>query len=95
MEGVNQEIRSVPWLDDYFDIAERYIRTKNRKVGYVFCGLRYDLYSIKSIARIQVASPLSAALQGSATARRDIAMFVPFPVALVCGSATSRPYAEI
>lgn len=31
MEGVNQEIRSVPWLDDYFDIAERYIRTKTAR----------------------------------------------------------------
>jgi phage terminase large subunit len=55
MWEVNQEIRSVPWLDDCFDIAERYIRTKNRKVGYVLCGLRYNLYSIKSKARILVA----------------------------------------
>lgn len=37
----------------------------------------------------KVASPLSAALQGRATARRAIAMFVPFPVVRVCGSATT------
>ncbi|MFW8236575.1 PBSX family phage terminase large subunit, partial [Klebsiella pneumoniae] len=29
MEEVKQAIRSVPWLDDYFDIGEKYIRTKN------------------------------------------------------------------
>lgn len=28
MEEVKQAIRSVPWLDDYFDIGEKYIRTK-------------------------------------------------------------------
>lgn len=52
MEEVKQAIRSVPWLDDYFDIGEKYIRTKNRNVSYVFCGLRHNLDSIKSKARI-------------------------------------------
>jgi phage terminase large subunit len=28
MEEIKQAIRSVPWLDDYFDIGEKYIRTK-------------------------------------------------------------------
>ena len=55
MEEVKQAIRSVPWLDDYFDIGEKYIRTKNRRVSYVFCGLRHNLDSIKSKARILVA----------------------------------------
>lgn len=55
MEEVKQAIRSVAWLDDYFDIGEKYIRTKNRKVSYVFCGLRHNLDSIKSKARILVA----------------------------------------
>lgn len=32
------------------DVAEKYIRTKNRKAGYVFCGLRHNLGSIKSKA---------------------------------------------
>ena len=35
MEEVKQAIRSVPWLNDYFDIGEKYIRTKNRRVSYV------------------------------------------------------------
>ncbi|WP_410680684.1 PBSX family phage terminase large subunit [Citrobacter braakii] len=55
MEEVKQAIRSVPWLNDYFDIGEKYIRTKNRRVSYVFCGLRHNLDSIKSKARILLA----------------------------------------
>ncbi|OWO79279.1 terminase [Photorhabdus luminescens] len=55
MEEVKQAIRSIPWLDDYFDIGEKYIRTKNRLVNYVFCGLRHNLDSIKSKARILLA----------------------------------------
>ncbi|TDB43196.1 PBSX family phage terminase large subunit [Photorhabdus luminescens] len=55
MEEVKQAIRSIPWLDDYFDIGEKYIRTKNRLVNYVFCGLRHNLDSIKSKASILLA----------------------------------------
>lgn len=55
MEEVKQAIRSVPWLDAYFEIGERYIRTRNRRVTYVFCGLRHNLDSIKSKARILIA----------------------------------------
>ncbi|MEM8168019.1 phage terminase large subunit [Morganella morganii] len=55
MEEVKQAIRSVPWLNAYFDIGEKYIRTKCRKVSYVFCGLRHNLDSIKSKARILLA----------------------------------------
>ncbi|QXF35233.1 terminase [Photorhabdus luminescens] len=55
MEEVKQAIRSVSWLDDYFEIGEKYIRTKNRLVNYVFCGLRHNLDSIKSKARILLA----------------------------------------
>lgn len=55
MEEVKQAIRSVPWLNAYFDIGEQYIRTRNRKVSYAFCGLRTNLDSIKSKARILLA----------------------------------------
>lgn len=55
MEEIKQAIRSVPWLDAYFDIGEKYIRTKNRRVSYVFSGLRHNLDSIKSKARILIA----------------------------------------
>lgn len=55
MEEVKQAIRSVPWLDAYFEIGERFIRTKNRRVWYTFAGLRHNLDSIKSKARILIA----------------------------------------
>jgi phage terminase large subunit len=52
MEEVKQAIRSVDWLNDYYDIGQNYIRTRNGLVSYVFCGLRHNLDSIKSKARI-------------------------------------------
>lgn len=52
MEEIKTAIRSVPWLNSYFEIGERFIRTKNRRVKYVFSGLRHNLDSIKSKARI-------------------------------------------
>lgn len=55
MEEVKQAILSIPWLNDYFDIGEKYIRTKCKRVNYVFCGLRHNLDSIKSKARILLA----------------------------------------
>lgn len=55
LEEVKQAIWSVPWLDDYYEIGEKYVRTKNRRVSYVFAGLRSNLDSIKSKARILIA----------------------------------------
>jgi phage terminase large subunit len=52
MEEIKGAIRSVPWLADYFDIGEKYIRTRNRRISYAFAGLRHNLDSIKSKARI-------------------------------------------
>ncbi|OCF97154.1 terminase [Gilliamella sp. wkB195] len=52
MEEVKQAIRSIDWLKDCYDIGQNYIRTKNGLVSYVFCGLRHNLDSIKSKARI-------------------------------------------
>lgn len=52
MEEVKQAIQSIDWLNDYYDIGEKYIRTKNRRVDYAFTGLRHNLDSIKSKARI-------------------------------------------
>lgn len=52
MEEIKQTIRAVPFLNDYYEMGENYIRTKNRRVEYVFAGLRHNLDSIKSKARI-------------------------------------------
>lgn len=55
LEEVKQAIRSVPWLADYYEIGEKYVRTRNKRVSYVFAGLRTNLDSIKSKARILIA----------------------------------------
>lgn len=52
MEEIKQAIASEPFLADYFDVGEKYIRTKNRRIDYVFAGLRHNLDSIKSKSRI-------------------------------------------
>lgn len=52
MEEIKAAIRSEPWLADYFDIGEKYVRTRNRRISYAFAGLRHNLDSIKSKARI-------------------------------------------
>ena len=48
LEEVKAAIRSMPFLDNYFDIGEKYIRTKNRRVSYAFAGLRQNLDALKS-----------------------------------------------
>lgn len=55
MEEIKQAIRSVPWLDAYFEMGEKFIRTKNRRVSYVFVGLRHNVDSLKSKARVLLA----------------------------------------
>jgi len=52
MEEIKAAIRSVPWLVTAFDIGDKYIRTLNKKVRFVFAGLRHNLDSIKSKARV-------------------------------------------
>lgn len=55
MEEVKQAIRSVPWLNDYYEIGEKYIRARNKRVWFTFAGLRHNVDSIKSKARILIA----------------------------------------
>lgn len=52
LEEIKAAIRSEPWLADYFDVGEKYVRTRNRRISYAFAGLRHNLDSIKSKARI-------------------------------------------
>lgn len=52
MEEVKTAITAVPWLMNYFEIGEKFIRTRNRRVSFAFAGLRHNLDSIKSKARI-------------------------------------------
>lgn len=54
MEEIRQAIVSVPWLAQHYEMGERFIRTKDRRIEYRFAGLRHNLDSIKSKARILI-----------------------------------------
>ncbi|EFM92373.1 PBSX family phage terminase large subunit [Actinobacillus pleuropneumoniae] len=55
LEEVKQAIRSTSWLEPHFVIGEKFIKTKSGRISYVFAGLRHNLDSIKSKARILLA----------------------------------------
>ena len=49
---IKAAIQSEPWLNEYFEIGEKYVRTKDGRVAYKFSGLDRNIDSIKSKARI-------------------------------------------
>jgi phage terminase large subunit len=55
MAEVKTAIQETPWLKPFFDIGEKYIKTICGRVSYVFAGLRSNLDSLKSKARILIA----------------------------------------
>src|SRR5690606_5044721 len=63
---IKAAIRSEPWLNAHYEIGEKYVRTKDGRIEYAFIGLRHNLDSIKSKARIKLlwvdeAEPVSEA----------------------------------
>ena len=52
LEEIKAAIRSEPFLTDYYEIGEKFIRSKDGRIKYTFSGLRHNLDSIKSKARI-------------------------------------------
>lgn len=66
MSEVKEAIASEPWLAERYDVGEKYIRTIDRNIDFAFIGLRHNLDSIKSKARIHLlwvdeAEPVSEA----------------------------------
>lgn len=51
---VKGAIESEPWLAERYDIGEKYIRTLDHRIEFAFVGLRHNLDSIKSKARIRL-----------------------------------------
>jgi phage terminase large subunit len=50
---VKAAIESEPWLRDHFEIGEKYIRTRSRRIAYKFSGLdERTIMSLKSKAKI-------------------------------------------
>jgi len=52
LEEIKAAIRSEPWLDAFFEIGEKYVRTKDGRIRFVFSGLDRNINSIKSKSRI-------------------------------------------
>lgn len=52
LEEIKGAIRAEPQLQAFFEVGEKYVRTKCRRISFVFAGLRHNLDSIKSKARI-------------------------------------------
>lgn len=67
LEEIKGAIRSVPWLADYYEIGEKYVRSRDGRIRYVFAGLRHNVDSIKSKARLLIAwvDEAESVLEGS------------------------------
>jgi len=61
LEEVKAAISSVPFLADYYEVGEKYIRSKDGKISYAFAGLRRNLESLTSTARVLLAFIAEAA----------------------------------
>lgn len=55
LQEVKESIQSVDWLNDYYEIGEKYIKSRDGKIHYAFAGLRRNLDSLKSKSKILVA----------------------------------------
>lgn len=54
LEEVKRAIEDVPWLNDYYDIGQTYIRSKDGSIDFVFVGLDRNIASVKSKGRILI-----------------------------------------
>ena len=52
MEEVKQAIASESWLSAYYEMGEKYIRSRDGRIKYGFTGLRHNVSGVKSKARI-------------------------------------------
>ena len=51
---IKAAISEEPWLSAKYDVGDKYVRTKDGRVEFVFIGLRRSLNSIKSKSRILI-----------------------------------------
>ena len=52
LEECKRAIQEEPFLLDYFDIGEKYIKSKDGRIEYTFAGLERNIASVKSKGRI-------------------------------------------
>lgn len=51
-EEIKGAILSIDFLANYYEIGDRFIRSKDKRIEYTFAGLRHNIDSIKSKSRI-------------------------------------------
>lgn len=51
---VKSAILSEPWLAERYDVGEKYVRTRDKRIEFSFIGLRHNLSSVKSKAKIRL-----------------------------------------
>lgn len=51
---VKAAIEGEPWLAEHYEVGEKFVRTKDKRISFAFIGLRHNLDSIKSKARIHI-----------------------------------------
>ena len=54
MAEVKAAIASELWLSDVYEVGEKFVRTRDRRIEYAFIGLRHNLDSIKSKSLIRL-----------------------------------------
>jgi len=52
LEEIKVAIGEEPWLAEYYEIGDKFIRTRNGRIEYKFAGLDRNIASVKSKARI-------------------------------------------
>jgi phage terminase large subunit len=52
LEEVKRVIADEPWLSDYYDVGDKYIKSRDGRISFVFAGLDRNIASIKSKGRI-------------------------------------------
>lgn len=52
LEECKRAIEDEPWLADYYDVGDKYIKSKDGRIAFAFSGLDRNIASIKSKGRI-------------------------------------------
>jgi len=52
LEEVKRAIEEEPWLASYYEVGEKYIKSKDGRIDFAFCGLDRSIEAIKSKGRI-------------------------------------------
>lgn len=54
LEEIKRAIQDVPWLNDWYEIGQNYIKSKDGNIDFVFVGLDRNIASVKSKGRILI-----------------------------------------